>query len=326
MFFTDNQIKEIASLVEKYVDVFEHPDKNNNIIIENNLISIIKDGKTVCSKRINPHDLKNQIEQITYGEENIFKNNNSPFSPLDADRKENKIVWKKNYNKINFPKFIPVFLLSLLLTDKIPSVIDFCYIYANAYTEPIPYDEISDNRLSLYREIFINNKNDHERLDKITQIDNQSMINILIRFKDKYYKNYIYGLPINEFSLEHLAYRIYKVYGSIVRDVFNALYISTFDLSIQTSYSLNKDLNGVDLYVNEIPIYAFTKTSEGDYFSKIKKNNRHKLKFGIRLIADLSNKKSGIYLITDDAVNQIIDIVKNKTIDKSLDKFYNVEF
>ena len=56
--------------------------------------------------------------------------------------------------------------------------------------------------------------------------------------------------------------------------------------------------------------------------NKIKKDDRHELKFGIRLITNLSNSKSGIYLITDDAVNKIINIVKNKPINK----FYNVEF
>ena len=78
MFFTDNQIKEIASLVEKYVDVSEHPNENNNILIESNTISLIVDGQVMLSKEFDPFILKSQIEQIPYGK-NVFINKNSPF-------------------------------------------------------------------------------------------------------------------------------------------------------------------------------------------------------------------------------------------------------
>ena len=322
MFFTDNQIKEIAALVEKYVNVSEHPNENNNILIKNNTISLIVDGQIILSKQFDPLILKSQIEQIPYGK-NVFLNKNFPFSPLDADRDENKHIWKDKYTKINFPKFVFVVLLAFIVTDTIPSVLDLLFIYANAYIEPIPYNEFSndDKRHALYSDdFFVRITNDRERLNKITKIENQSLTNILIRFKDNYYKNYTHGLPFHEFTMEQLACRIHKAYASIIRDIFNAFYISSFGLA--TSYSLRNDLNGVDLSVEGVPIYSFIKSKSSYDFHEIKKEERHKLKFGIKLITNLSNGKSGVYLITDDAVNQIINIVKNKTINK----FYNVEF
>ena len=88
------------------------------------------------------------------------------------------------------------------------------------------------------------------------------------------------------------------------------------------------------MFINDIPIFGFTKTSSAEKFSIEKITTLHphlkdKLegKFGIKLIKTFNGKSSnGVDLITDDAVNEVIDIIKKKPNDKPLDKFYNVEF
>ena len=144
------EIKAVSSVIEEYFYICNKTDKLNNIEIKNNVISLIKDGLVVMQKEINITELRDKLKQTVY-QKNVFKGNDAIFNPLEADRKENKFVWKKDYNKINFPKFIPIILFSLLVTGEIPSIIDFCKIYMLSYTEMIPKDEITDKRFSVNR-------------------------------------------------------------------------------------------------------------------------------------------------------------------------------
>ena len=152
MAFTDKQIINIASTMLKYLNICNSPDEQNNITINDNVISLIENGSVVLKKELNVSSLKQQLKHITYTK-NVFINNNSKLSPLEADKSENKYVWKKNHKGIDFPKFMPIPLFSLLLIEQIPSILDVAKIYMSAYNEILPDNEAltSDDRLSYYK-------------------------------------------------------------------------------------------------------------------------------------------------------------------------------
>lgn len=330
--FTDEQIKHISSFLEEHFYILEHLSLKTDITIKNGIVSFIYNNDIMLSKKIDTTGLKEDIIKTPYGK-NVFMNSKSPLNPLEADRDKNEYIWKHKYSHIDFPKFMPIVLLSVLIYETIPSPLDLCNIYRLTYIESVPLDEVStyETRLEKYNEYTSKVKDDHARLGKITYFENQPVENILIRFKEKYNPK-SFNLPFNEFSVEHLYSRIYKAYPSLIRDVFNALYINLFN--VDASYSLYNDLCGVDLFINDIPIFVFTGTSSAKKFSIKKITTRHphlkdKLegKFGIKLIKSFHGKKSnGVHLITEDAINKALDIIKKKPSDEPLDKFYNIEF
>ena len=331
--FTNKQLITLSSAIETCFHICNKPDKSNNIEIKNNVISLILNDSIIFQKELDVISLKEKLQKISY-HKNIFQQKDSPFNPLEADRKENKIVWRKDYKGIDFPKFIPIILFSLLIIGEIPSIIDFCKIYMLSYIEPVPKNELISNRLSLYDESFIKHKNDRERIDQIIYYNESTLSyqikNSLIRFKPKYL-SYIHNLPINEFSTEHLCSRIYKMYGSIVRDIYNPLYFSLFN--IDSYYSLYYDLSGIDLFLNNIPVYAYTDTSSGHEFRAKKISQRHpelKSNFCIILEKNIHNnisseKTNGLYLINEDVANNIINVVQEYK-NKELDKFIKISF
>ena len=98
MAFTDEQIIKVAVAINHFFDISVHPNKNNDIKIENNTISLIKNGSVLISKTLDAISLKQQLEQITYTR-NVFFNDDSKYSPLEADF--NKDVWEQEYRFIN---------------------------------------------------------------------------------------------------------------------------------------------------------------------------------------------------------------------------------
>ena len=178
--------------------------------------------------------------------------------------------------------------------------------------------KLDEERLNLYND---KNCNDRTRILSTTIYDNQIITNALIKFKQKYFQSSVSGLPLNEFSIEHMCFRVYKVYGSIMRDIYHAVFFNTYD-NISASYSYYEDLNGVDLFLNNIPIYAYTDTSSAIEFAKEKNQYRHKnLPFGIILQKTIYEKKlTGFYFVKDKTINRIVEEVK-KIGENSLDHF-----
>ena len=308
---TDEQIRIIAEKVQKHIITCNCPSVSNNIEIKNNSIKLIKKGHTVREQQIDIDYIKEQLHHIKY-EKNVFNGDDAIFNPLEADRKYNKQVWKVNYNRINFPKFMPVLLISLLCFGEFPTIIEFLQIYKLAYTEEVNSENIipEDKRMSLY---CVDNVNDRMSVGKeLTFSNGKKMINKLIKFKDKY-SCFIYGLPINEFTVENLCSRVCKVYGSLVRDIYNALYISTF--GVDTYYSLLDDLLGIDLFINNIPVFAYTNTFGGQEFRQKKVSERHpnlNQGIGIKLEKNIYyNKVGDLYLIGDKTIQNIIDTINN---------------
>lgn len=307
-----NEIKRVSSLIEKYHYIANKPTDENNIEIKNNTIYLIDNGQIVMERCLDIEDIRKQLNNTIY-QKNVFKGSDAIFNPLEADREDYKFVWKNNYNRIDFPKFLPILLFSLLELGIVPSIIDFCKIYMITYTEAIDKRYFNDNRLKLYKNVFIN---DRERIGlKITFSDGQEMNNKLIRFKDKYL-NYVHGMPINEFTTEHICCRIYKVYGSAVRDVYNALCFKEF--GIDTYYNLVDDLSGIDLFLNDIPVFSYTNTGAGQEFREKKIQERHpelNCKIGIKLEKNIYDERvGGVYLINKITIQKIVNLISTDNI------------
>ena len=313
------QLKNIALHIIKYTNLLNNPNIKNNIEIKNNNIYLIKDSKIILQQKIDLNKLKSNLQNIYY-QKNIFNNYETRYSPFEADRQINKDIWKNTYNRINFPKFMPIALMTLLLTKELPSLIDFIKIYMLSYMELISEKEQTNERFLLYKEKI---NNDRTRLGQtIIFADGQKINNKLLRFR-KEFSPYIYNLPINEFTTEHLCNRIHKVYGSIIRDIYNALYF--YKYNIYTYYNLLDDYLGIDLFLNGIPVYAYTNTFGGQEFRDKKIHERHpnlNKNIGIKLEKEIYKEKlNGLYLIKDE------DILKIKNIlNKGINSFVKISF
>ena len=95
--FTNKQLITLSSAIETCFHICNKPDKSNNIEIKNNIISLILNDSIIFQNEIDVISLKEKLQKISY-RKNIFQQKDSPFNPLEADRKENKIVWRKDYS------------------------------------------------------------------------------------------------------------------------------------------------------------------------------------------------------------------------------------
>lgn len=308
---TSTESEKICFLLKKYMRIVNKPDESNNIILENNKIKLLKDDNIVLQRNLNVLNLLNYISNFNYPS-NIFKSQDCQFSPFEADRNKNKWIWKENYCHINIPTFMPILLFSLLISDSIPSISEFCLIYINTYTEEIPIEELSLERFKLYSRRIIN---DRTKLGKIYCYNQKPPVikNKILRFKNSCLK-YISGLPINEFTTEQLCYRIHKAYGSIIRDIFTPLLF--YEKGVDAYYSWATDLSGIDCILNNVPIFSFTDTKVAKEFRRKKIKIRHKdlVDWGINLKADLAKPiiSRKLLLPTEEAIQQVL-ICLNKS-------------
>lgn len=318
---TLTEIKNISYMLRKYHKIANDPDENNNIIIKNNKIGLCFNGKYITIREINLNDLIQEFSKIRYTS-NIFESYDSKFSPLEADRNKNKWIWKENYNHINIPRFMPVILFSIFLIDKIPSIPEFCRIYMEAYTEEIPELEQTEERFKLYKHKI---PNDRTQLGKIKYYNQQrpGMKNKVLRFKSQYNK-YINGLPINEFTSEQLCFRIHKVYGSVIRDIYTPLIFNSKGLDAY--YSWLDDIDGIDCILNNVPIFSFTNTKSAEEFrlKKIKYRHANLVNWGINFKADLqlSLKNKTISLPDEQAIQKVLHVLNKSRVFQ--DKIINI--
>lgn len=310
---TDKEIQNISSLLYKYHVIANSPNNKNNIVIENNKISIIIDGKSSFVRKLDYSDFMQQVSNCNYFYKNIFKQEDFKYNPLEADRDENYKYWCEKNKYINFPKFISVLLFSLLYCGKIPSIIDFYRIYMNTYTNVL--NATSPFRYIYYSETVrpeIISGLDRIRVNKnIVLPDGNILINRLLGFKAEFEIEYVKNLPLNEFTTEHLCSRIYKLYGSIIRDVHMPLYFNM--LGCKCHYNFLSDLNGIDLFIDNVPVYAYTRTRNGEEFRKDKKDNRHNNlpNYGVEFLKTIFNQKfSGVDLISEKAAKEILECVE----------------
>ena len=137
------------------------------------------------------------------------------------------------------------------------------------YMEVVPEKQIIKNTSYLFSNGKINGYTNQNNL--LEYSDGSILRNKIIRFK-KRYEPY-FKLPINQFTTEQVVERIRKVYGSIVRDFYHPIIFNYYGAA--TYYSYYDDLGGVDMKLNNIPCYAFTKTNAGEGFGVIKRTQRN---------------------------------------------------
>ena len=319
---TNREIEYISQLIDRYYRIANIPNKLNNIVIEGNVISIIENGNILYKRELDVKDIKVNLDNIHYSK-NVFIQSDYIYSPFEADKKAHKKYWKFDYNHIDFPKFLSVLLFSLLAVGKIPTIMEFCKIYMLAYTEAISPNNSNPMRFSLYA---IPNVNDRSRIgQKIVFTDGQVLPNNLLRFKEKY-KVFLSDFPINEVTTEHLCSRIYKVYGSAVRDIYNVLFFN--EIGVKSYYDFLTDLQGIDLMIEGIPVFSYVDSENGLDFrqKKVQERHPHLADFGIALEKKVySETKGGLYLINEDSATKVINAV-NELKDSAVKKIVKVSF
>lgn len=305
----NKEILRRAQLIESLHNVANKPDENNDIIIHNNKAKIIIDGIVFHEREIDVIKISNDIRTKEYGK-NIFYYK-TVLNPLEADRNNNKKYWSKNYNRINTPKFMSIMLLNFTLFGDILDLSDFCKMFLAVYCERA---NTKISRIGLYTP-----EGEKEDVFKYQGVqipfEGKLFNNHLIKFKDEFEKLYVFGFPINEFFTADICSRLVKVYGSILRDMYNAV-MFTAEGAENYYYSLYYDLQGVDGILNGYPILACTNTYAGNEFIHKKVAYRHP---GLNLSAGFTmrtNIKSGnsVYLPNKELICKMIEQSQNKNL------------
>ena len=304
-----DELKKIASGIEKYAHIVNAPSTKNTIKIRNNKVELIVDGEVKARKAISTEEM--DMSGIEYSK-NVFNSSDVNFSPFEADREKNWVYWKNSYRNIDFPKLVPLPLMCWLIVGKWPDVVDLCKLYALTYTELVPDSDICVNKENLFT------KDEYAELknigDEIQYTDGRIVRNKLIRFKQKY-EVFLKDLPCNEFTTEQLFSRIYKAYGSCVRDPY--MIIRSVELGASAEYDSYLDIvGGIDGIIEGIAYYGYIETDASKAFRKVKLDSRHKnLPQDKGIALEKSNeKRSGVYLIKDEDIKQILQDLKNDKI------------
>lgn len=313
---TMDEIKKVASLIDKYECIANNNCKNGDIEIRNSEMYFIVNGELLEMRKLDSDDIKKQLETIEY-KENVFSSTDVRYSPFEADKMNNKIVWLKDYKWIRFPYFLPIIHFSVLATGKVPDIIDFCKIYLLVYTETVPQKELINDRNQYYTKKY----SDRENIcNDIQYTDGQILKNKILRFKKKYLK-YVKNLPFNEFTTEQLCSRIFKLYGSCIRNFYHALRFNKFGK--KTYYSMRQDMSGIGGYIDDIPYYGnIDSENAGQFWSnKVGGKNQNLEHIGIKLKQGVS-RKQGLYIISDDRILEIVKMIDEKLIDR----FVEIEY
>ena len=174
-----------------------------------------------------------------------------------------------------------VFFAFVLANSTIPTYDEFCQTYIFTYTCKTYHQDTP--------ELYTSKGPTHYAIGRIIDSEQFQFENQLIKFNALGLK-YTSGLPKNEFTLFDLMTRIYKVFGSLIRDFENSVIIWTE--GVDTYYSYRNDMSGIDLQVNDKLVRSFTSGFGGGIFAYIKVNARHPnldSKYSIKIKADVMN-------------------------------------
>ena len=304
---SNKELQETICLLDDNIELWQKPDANNNIVLENNVMYMIKNGIVIRTVEFDHDNFKQMVECVNDYNKNPFSSKYICYSPLDADRY--KKYWNKQY-KIDFPNFMAVFLAILLVTKRVPNCSDCINVALNTYTEIVPENEMI-NRAPFYNKIY----NDRENINLwVGSKEIGYAINEVRRFKEKYLP-YCTGIPFNEFTVEQYSNRIFKTYGSGVRDIYLPIRSTKYDLKV--FYSWMADFGGIDCIINDsIPGYGIVNSRSASYFIKDKQLYRHyhlDQTIGIVLAANAIGK-NGLFVIPDEKIIEVKDTVLNKEI------------
>lgn len=104
---------------------------------------IYEEGVKTGEKSYETNILRQQVRNLSYVK-NLSVSEDVFYSPFELDRFDHNGAWVKQYQKIkvNFPKFVPVFLFTVYYTGIVPDLITFSKIYMEVYMESVPEKQI----------------------------------------------------------------------------------------------------------------------------------------------------------------------------------------
>ena len=303
---TTTEIRAVKDFITAHHDIFNAPTATRNIKIVSDKITMF-DGMDVIAERVlDIKTISDDMMKIPY-QKNSFAVDNE-FNPLEADRKNYYAYWNKKYTRINVPFFMSVALASLLVLGKIPDIIDFAKIYMLTYTTTVR-ESINDG--SVYGVPFRPRK----MLGESVFAEGSKITNKLIKF-NKLAMNYVSGLPINEFTTFDICSRIYKVYGSVIRDISNPIRIGQFTENVE--YGFYEDLEGIDMMVNNTPVFVFVRSDAGLEFrvKKMLARHPHLSQNGVAFTIQIPWGCKGMYLPSNEFLHNMVEDMTNNPVEE----------
>lgn len=339
--FDKDRLSELRKALSspEYANILKPSTKKDNIIIENETISRLSNGKVAASRNLDIKALINKAKSVALPQmgSKSFWSPAVKINPLEADRDRGEVrIWKNEFRKVNFPFAMPVALAILLETGTIPTLVDLVKIYIGLYMEPVPEGKEVQHRPTYFcnPEKWVDkdgNMIDRKTVgESIEYIDGSTLKNHLLRFrrefmdqcyvKTKLGNSRLLSFPYNEFTAEMIANRLKKAYASLIRDILFGLQCHLHEEAAgrknRVVYNLYFDIKyGVDLIFNETYVLGSTSTKGADLFNKIKAEEeecRHEnlkdVKYAVRTKAEVSDK-DGIYIIEDEELHQFCENV-----------------
>lgn len=291
----------------------------NTLVIENGAICEKVNGEYVNKVPLDCEHIIAMVSCYTFPDKSPFKF--YATSPFEADRKRDIPVWNNTYSRIDFPKAMPIHLAYLYLTGRAITFWDFAHLYLSLHTEVVPEeDRISKEQI----EDMLNPKNpyiwklDWGEDERLTYPgDNREIYNRVIRFIQPNKT-----MPMNQFTVEMMLNRLYKAYGSLMRDVVFPIQLYKAEQTLKTGatikYNLVADVcMGIDLIVNDIYVCASTWTNSAHEFNRKKRgdfDSRHRQLsecYTIELEAEIASC-DGVFLYGDKFCRTFLTDLVNK--------------
>lgn len=317
----NDELSRVREWIISHPDIMNPTMENikNTLVIENGAICEKVNGEYVNKVPLDCEHIIALVSCYTFPDKSPFKF--YATSPFEADRKRDIPVWNNAYSRIDFPKAVPIHLAYLYLTGRAITFWDFAHLYLSLYTTPVNLDErISKEKLREMLNLnnpYIGNLDFGEGKNLTFPGDDRVISNDVIRFTQPNDT-----MPINQFTVEMMLNRLYKAYGSLMRDVIFPLQLYKVEQTLKTGatikYNLVADVcMGIDLIVNDIYVCASTWTNSAHEFNKIKRgdfDSRHRqLKecYTIELEAEIASC-DGVFLYGDKFCRTFLTDLVNK--------------
>lgn len=314
---TANEMKAVADFLQQNIDICspcrrDMSKYNGNIVIHNDVICLLnKEKEILMSRRLDSNMLKQQIGNIVY-KNNIFRGKDARWSPFEHDDANNgKYIVGGTKRGIDFPKFASVIMSTLLLYGVFPTFIEFGKIYSLAYTQCV---DDADEKIDFDKYLIGFSGKWKDIGKEIIYPDGEVIKNKVLRFTNKVWNGgYASNFPFNQFTTEMLFCRLFKAYGSIVRDPYHVLRMFTAT-GLDSEYSIHKDYRGSDGNIAKHSIRAFTNSPRAHYFGYKKITERHRTLDDNRaeLLIDVQ-KLSDLKVLSDETLQNIGQQIKSNS-------------
>ncbi len=310
------EMKLVADFLQQNMDICSPCRRdmrkyNGNIVIHNDTICLLNgQNEVLMSRKLNSNVLKAQIGTIVY-KTNIFRGKDARWSPFEHDdAKNSKYIVGGVKKGIDFPKFASVVMSTLLLYGVFPTFIEFGKIYSLAYTQCVSE---ADAKID-FDKYLVGFDGEWKDIGKeIVYPDGAVIKNKVLRFTDKVWDNgHASNFTFNQFTTEMLFCRLFKAYGSIVRDPYHVLRMFTLT-NFDSEYSIRKDYGGSDGNISECCIRAYTNSARAHYFGykKVTERHRHLDDNRVELLIDVQHL-SDLKVLSDETLIAIGNQIKNK--------------